>query len=632
MSPFDWVHNNKRLMQVVLALVALPFAFWGIDSYQRVMGRVGEVAEVGGQKIAEQEFAEALRQQQDRLRGMLGRNFDPAMFDSPAMRTELLEGMISQRLLMQHAARNHLVVPNETLVETTMSIPAFQVDGKFSRERYDAALRNERMSPETFDAALRRDLLVQQLTSALADSGLASKTAASRFARLRAQQREIAEHPVRADTRLAQAKITADAVRGFYDGNPMAFQVPEEVQVEYVVLSTDALIASEQVGGEEIKAYYESNVSRYGEPEQRRASHILIALKSGAGDAEKAKARERAAQILSRARKSPGSFAELAKKNSDDPGSASKGGDLGFFSRGMMVRPFEDAAFRLKPNQISDLVESDFGFHIIRITGVKAGKMKSLEEARPEIERALKRQRAGRRFAEAAETFSNLVYEQADSLKPAAERFRLPIQLAQGITRQSAPVPALSNPKLLAVLFTDESIKNRRNTEAVETAPNTLVSARVVGHKPASRRPFDEVKGEIARQLAREEALALARRQGAERLEELGKGKASAARFGASKLISRDSPQDLSPEALSQIFRADASKLPAYVGAESNNGYVIYRVSRAIDVEPDETRQRSAQSELGRASGTQEFKSFLDGLRADTKVEINRAVLEKKNN
>src|SRR6266540_1628108 len=560
MSPFDWVHNNKRLMQVVLALVALPFAFWGIDSYQRVMSPAGEVAVVGGQKITEQEFSEALRQQQDRLRGMLGRNFDPAMFESPAMRTELLEGMISQRLLMQHAARNHLAVPNEMLVETTMSIPAFQVDGKFSRERYDAALRNERMSAEMFDAALRRDLLVQQLTSALADSGLASKTVAGQFARLRAQQREIAEHRVEADTQLAQAKIAADAVRGFYDGNPTAFQVPEEVQVEYVVLSTDALIASEQVSPEEIKAYYESNVSRYGEPEQRRASHILIAVKSGAGNGEKAKARERAARILSQARKSPESFAELAKKNSDDPGSASKGGDLGFFSRGMMVRPFEDAAFRLKPNQISDLVESDFGFHIIRITGVKAGKMKSLEEARPEIERELKRQRAGRRFAEAAEAFSNLVYEQADSLKPAAERFRLPIQVAQGVTRLSAPVPALSNARLLAALFADDSIKNRRNTEAIETAPGVLVSARVLDHKAASQRPFDEVKGDIARQLAQQEALALARRQGAERLEQLKNGDASAARFGATKLVSRDEPRDLGPEALSRVFGAYASK------------------------------------------------------------------------
>jgi peptidyl-prolyl cis-trans isomerase D len=388
----------------------------------------------------------------------------------------------------------------------------------------------------------------------------------------------------------------------------------------------------EQIGADEVKSYYESNISRYGEPEQRRASHILIAVKSGAGDAEKAKARERAAQILSQLRRSPDSFADLAKKTSGDPGSASQGGDLGFFSRGMMVRPFEEAAFRLKPNQISDLVESDFGFHIIKITGIKAGKVKSLEDARPEIERELKKQRAGKRFAEAAEAFSNLVYEQSDSLGPAAEKFKLAVQRAQGVTRQSAPVAALNNPRLLAALFADDSIKNRRNTEAVETAPSVLVSARVLNHKPASQRPFDEVKGELAKQLARQEALVLARKQGEEHLEELKKGNAPALRFGTTKLVSRDEPQDLGPEPLSKIFGADASKLPAYAGVESNNGYVIYRVTRVVDVLPDETRQRSVQSELGRAEGTQEFKAFLDGMRADAKVEINKAALEKKNN
>jgi len=395
-------------------------------------------------------------------------------------------------------------------------------------------------------------------------------------------------------------------------------------------LSTDALLASVHVGADEIKAYYDSNISKYGEPEQRRASHILIAFKGGAGDAEKTKARERAAQILAQVRKSPGSFAELAKKNSEDPGSASKGGDLEFFSRGMLTRPFEDAAFRLKPNQISDLVESDYGFHIIKITGIKPGKVKSLELARPEIERELKKQRAGRRFAEAAEAFSNLVYEQSESLEPAAERFKLAVQRAQGVTRQSAAVPALNNPRLLAALFADESIKNKRNTEAVETSPGVLVSARVINHKPASQRSFDEVKGELAGQLARQEALVLARRQGEELLAELKKGNAPAVRFGATRLVSRDEPQDLGPEALSKIFGADASKLPAYAGVESNNGYVIYRVTRVVDVQPDETRARSVQSELGRASGTQEFKSFLDGLRADAKVEINKAALEKK--
>ena len=627
---FDFVAKHKRLLQVILGLMIIPpFAFWGIQWTQRGASASGEVAEVGGQKIGEQEFADALRQQQDRFRGMLGKNFDPAMLDSPAMRREVLDGMISQRLLMQFAARDYLTVSDDMLVEATMAIPAFQVDGKFSRERYDAALQAERMSPDAFDAALRRDLMVQQLSSALADSGFASKTAAGQFARLRAQQREVSEYHIQADARRVQ--IAADAIRAFYDANPARFQTPEEVQVEYIVLGADSLLASEKIDPEEVRKYYESNLSRYGEPEQRRASHILIAVKSGASEEDRRKARERAEAILARVRKSPASFAEVAKKESGDPGSAPKGGDLGFFSRGMMVRPFEEAAFRLKPGQISDLVESDFGFHIIMLTGIKPGRMKTLEQVRPQIELELKKQQAGRHFAEVAEAFSNLVYEQPDSLKPAADKFKLPIQQAQGVTRQFAPVPVLNNPRLLAGLFSEDALKNRRNTEAVETTPGTLVSARVLGHKPPGLRPFEEVQDGIAKLLAQQQALALARKEGAALLEELKKGDSSKARFGEAKLVSRDDPKGLAAGALSQIFAVDATKTPAYTAVESPGGYTLYRISRVVEVQPDEARERGVQSELGRASGVQEFRSFLDGLRADAGVQINKDALQKPN-
>jgi peptidyl-prolyl cis-trans isomerase D len=629
---FDLVHNNKRLMQVVLALVTLPFAFWGIDSYQRVFNLANDIASVDGQKITEQEFAEALRQQQERMRGLLGRNYNPALLESPQMRLELLEGMVSQRLLAQFAVRNSITVDDDQLREAIASIPAFQDDGRFSKSRYEAMVRAEGYTSASFEASLRRDLMMQQLTGALADSGMAPRVAARQVAQLRAQQREISEHLISAEPQLAQTKVAPEAVKGFYDGNPGRFQVPEEIRVEFLVLNADALVASEQIGADAVKAYYDANTSKFGEPEQRRASHILIAFKSGAGDAEKTRARERAGKVLAQLRESPGRFAELAKSNSADQGSASKGGDVGYFSPGMMVRPFEEAAFRQKLNEIGGLVESDFGFHIIKVTGIKRGKMKSLADARAEIETVLRRQQAAKRFAEAAESFSNLVYEQADSLKPAAEKFKLSIQQAGRITRQSSSVQLLNNPKVLAALFSDDSIKNRRNTEAIEVAQNTLVAARVTDRKPASRRPFEEVKGEIARQLARQEALAVARKRGAERLEDLRKGNAAAAGFGAARIVSRDNPAALGPDALSQIFRADASVLPAYIGVDSPNGYAIYRISRVIDARQDEARQRGVQTELGRMSGTQEFKSFLAGLRSDAKVEINKALLEKKNN
>ncbi len=628
---FDFVTKHKRLLQLILGLMIIPpFAFFGIQWTQRDATGTGEVASVGGQKITEQEFTDALRRQQERLRSMLGRNFDPALSDSPGMRAELLEGMISQRLIGRFAAQGHLTVGDDQLREVIAASPVFQEGGRFSPQRYEAMLRSEGYSPQTFEALQRRDMVTEQVLGAISESGLASLTVARQFAQYRAQQREVAETQVRADP-ATPGSVGAEAIRTFYESNQARFQVPEEVSVEYLVLGVDDLLASEQVTDKEARESYSANLSKYGEPEQRRASHILIAVKNGAGDADKAKARDRAAGILAQARKSPGSFSELAKKNSDDPGSAPQGGDLGFFARGMMVRPFEEAAFHLKQNEISDLVESDFGFHIIRLTGIKAGKMKSFEQVRPEIEQDLKRQKAARRFAESAEQFSNLVYEQADSLSPAAERFKLSVRRASGITRQSASTAALNNPKLLAALFADDAVKNRRNTEAIETAPNTLASARVVAHKPASVRPLEEVKGEIARQLAQQESLALARKRGAERLQEFRKGAASAGGFGAARLVSRDNAQGLAPEALTQIFRADVSKLPAYVGVDTANGYAIYRVSRFIDARPDETRERGVQSELGRSGGALELRAFLGGLRADASVDINKAALEKKN-
>src|SRR5581483_5681108 len=495
---FDFVAKHKRLLQIILGLMIVPpFAFWGIQWTQRDVVGPDTVAKVGGQRITDQEFTEALRQQQDRMRQLLGRNYNPALMESPAMRSELLDGMISQRVLTEYAVRGNVAVSTEQLRDAITSIPAFQEDGKFSSARYETLLRGEGYSPATFEASVRRDLMLQQLTGALSDSGIASKAVAQRLARLSQQQREVAESVIAADPKAREAQPSAEAVRAYYDQNPAQFQVPEQISVEYVVLDADALAAAEQIDPNAVRSYYEQNAAKYGQPEQRQASHILLSYKPNATDADKAKVRAKAEQVLAEVRKSPGSFAALAKKYSQDPGSAPKGGDLGWFARGMMVPQFEDAAFRMKPNGISGLVESEFGLHIIKLTGVKPGKKRPLEEVRPEIERELKRQAAQRRYPEAAESFSNTVYEQPDSLKPAADKFHLQVRRADGVTRQSAPVQVLSQPRVLQALFSEDVITNKRNSEAVEAAPNTLVAEHMIEHKAASQRPFEAVKADI---------------------------------------------------------------------------------------------------------------------------------------
>ena len=629
---FEFVAKHKRLLQLVLLLVIVPpFALWGVDSYQKMLTTgATDVADVDGQKITDKEFSDALRQQQERLRAMLGGKIDPSFLDTPKMRREILDGMISQRLVTQHAVSAKLYVSDEQLREVIASIPAFQDGGKFSKTRYEAALTAEGLSPATFENSLRRDLMTQQLVAGISEAGISSRTVAARIAAARAEQREVSQFELTAAQYRSQVKTTPESIKAFYEANKQLFAVPEQVRAEYVVLTADAVAANDIVSLADVKKVYEQNQAKLGQPEQRQASHILIAFKQGASDSDKAKVREKAAQLLDPLRKAPGSFAELAKKNSEDPASGARGGDLGYFSRGMMVKPFEDAVFAMNVNELRGPVESEFGVHIIKLTGIKAAKVKSLEEVRPEIEAELRKQNAGRRFAEASESFSNLAYEQADSLKPVSEKFKVAVQQADWTTRQSSPVKQLNNPRVLAALFSDDVVRSRHNTEVIEIAPGTLVAARVVEHRAASQRPLEEVKDDVVKQLTDSEAAALARKDGAVRLEAVRKGDVSSLKFSPAKMISRENSQGLPAEGVNRVFRAEVASLPAYVGADTTAGYAIYRIGKVVVAPADANREKGMQVELGRMSGAQEFRAYVASLRGAGKVQINEALLEKK--
>lgn len=625
---FDAVRNNKRIVQVFLALITLPFAFFGVDSYMRNSGVGGDVAAIGDMKITQQQFQQTLREQQERLRTQLGAQFDPKMLDNPEARKAILDDLINQRLLLVEASKNRMFASDEAVRQTIAGVEAFKVDGKFSSERYEAALRAQGMSPQGFEAQLRQDLTLQQLAGAIGQSGIVSRTVGDRLLALQTEKREVAEYRLNLDSYLDKVKLADDAARKFYDENSAQFQTPEQAKAEYVVLSMETIGAQLSVSEAEIKAAYDSRKDRYVQPEERRASHILISSEKVGKDKAKAKAEELLAEI----RKTPTAFPDLARKHSDDPGSASKGGDLGFFARGMMVKPFEDSAFGLKEGEISGVVESDFGSHIIKLTGVHAAKEKPLAEVKGEIEAELKKTAASRKFAEAAEAFSNMVYEQSDSLAPVAEKFKLTIKQSDWLGRQAVPANGvLGNEKILAALFSGDSIQNKRNTEAVEVAPNTLVAARIVDHKAAALQPFDGVKVGIETLLKRKEALALAARDGAERLETLKKGEDKLA-WGAVKTVSRLDARAIPPLAAQAVFRMDAGKLPAYAGIElPGEGYALLKLAKVVPGDKmDDAARKGMLQQLGGLLSKEEVQAYLAALRARYKVEINQVALEAK--
>ncbi|MGE5769390.1 MAG: SurA N-terminal domain-containing protein [Betaproteobacteria bacterium] len=625
---FDAVRNNKRMVQVFLALIILPFAFFGVESYVSNVGTGNELAKIGDVKISPQQFQEALREQQDRLRAQLGGQFDSKLLDTPEARKAILDDLVDQRLLVLEANKRKLVAGDDAIRRTVGSIDAFKVDGKFSSERYEAALRNQGMTPAGFEAQLRQDLTVQQLAGALGQSGVVARTVSDRVIAMQTETRNVQESRIALDGYLGQVKLADGAAKKFYDENAKQFETPEQAKAEYLVLSMETIGAQMAVSDAEIKAWYDGHKDRYAVPEERRASHILVASEKVGKD----KAKSKAAELLAEIRKDPSSFAELAKKNSDDPGSAAKGGDLGFFGRGMMVKPFEDTTFALKDGEISGVVESDFGFHIIKLTGIHAAKEKPLAEVRGEIEEELRKTAASRKFAEAAETFSNLVYEQSDSLKPAADRFKLEVKQSGWINRQANPANGpVGNEKVLAALFSEDSVKNKRNTETVEIAPNTLVAARVAEYKPAALLPFESVKTSIETLLTRQEAQAMARKEGETRLEALKKGEDRLA-WGAIKKVSRMDPRQVPPPAVPVVFKMDAAKLPAYAGVElPGSGYLLVKLA-AVDAGPplDAARKQALVGQLATLEAQEEVKGYLAALRARYKVEINKAALEAR--
>ena len=633
---FDLVTKYKRVTQVVLALIALPFAFFGVDYYFRNVDSTVEVAKVGGDKISQQQFTEALREQQDRMRQAMGSNFDPAFFDNPEVRFSILEQLINEHLLAEKARSESFRVSDDQLAQFIAGLPVFQQNGQFSIDRYRQLLASQNLSQQQFEEKLRRDLTLAPLQEPVAVGNIVARTSTERYLDLLEQKREIAVAAVDADPFAKDVKIDDAAVKSFYESNQQAFQTPEQVKFEYIMLTQNALMSTITVDPDEVKHQYASNTKQYGAEEQRTAAHILIAVKPDASDAEKAAAKKKADDIAAQAKANPAKFAELAKQYSQDPGSAPEGGELGPLPRGSLEKSFEDVEWGLKVGDVAGPVLTDFGWHVIKLLSITPAKMRPFDEVKTQIETDLKRQKATQKFASAADQLQNLIYEQADSLQPAAKALNLPLQTSQLVTRSQAQQIGLGSAKFAEAVFSADAIQSKRNTDAIEVGPNSLIAARVIEHEPAAPKPFDEVKDEIRRQLVHRAASEMAQKVGRDKLAQLAAGASDRAvgiTFAPPVALLRTQAQPgFPPDALTRIFQLDPAKIPQYTGLPNERGgFSIYKLTKVIDPPaPDDAKIAQAKSRIGDQLGRELFTAYVGALKAKTDVKINQANLEKK--
>ena len=619
---FDFVHEKRRLVQIVLVLITLPFAFFGMESY-RHSGETDAPATVNGEKISRQEFDTALRQQQDKMRQVLGANFDAAMFDKPDIKQAVLENLVAQRLLINRAKAAGLTVTDDQIAQVIAGIDAFKQDGKFDKARYVSALASQNMTPALFEVRVKNELSGAQMREAYTQNGYAANLVADRVIRINEQQRVVSVAQVSLQSFIDKARVEDDQVKAYYEQHQKEFQLPEQVKVEYVKFSLEDLMAKAGVKEEDAKKYYNDHQAEFATPEQRQAAHILLTVAPTASKAEQNAVKARAEALLRELQADPSKFAELAKKNSQDPGSAMNGGDLGVFARGMMVKPFDEAVFALKVGEISGLVRSDFGFHIIRLTAIKPSQTAPFNEVAAGILNKLRQQKAGDKFAELADKFSNTVYEQSDTLKPAAELVGATIAQSDWLSK-GVSSDALWTPKMLQAVFSDDVVKNKRNSSAVEIAPSTLLAARMLDYKAASVRSLAEVQDVIKQKLLHEKALDMAVKQGTMLLGQLQQGGNPVLNWSADQTITHAQHGALDVELVRSLFQANSAKLPQYVGVESaKSGYILARITAVKDGDKpdDEKRARYAQ-QLRQMTGDELFQAYIADAKSNAKIKM----------
>lgn len=605
---------------VMLILIGVPFALWGIQNYMD-SAKEQPAAVVGDHEIFDREVSRAYEQTLANLVGVVD-------FDEKQLRHEALERLIQEEVIAQSAEDKSLAVSDADVRGFIQSLPYFQTDGKFDKEKYKVMLSSQDMNPNQFAAQVRRALIMEQYQKGILASAFVTQDQIDTLLRLKNQEREI--EYVTVPLKPSKRTFSEADIETYYREHLADFKNPEKVSVDYIAINLEDLAKNVEIADEELRRLYDEQKASFGTEERRKVSHILIPVEAAGEEADKT-ALAKITDIRNRLVKGE-DFAKVAKETSGDPVSAQQGGDLGFIDKNALEENFAKAALALRPGELSEPVKTSFGYHLIKVTEVIPAKIKSFDEVKDELRKTAQHNAAETKFYDLGQTLTEQSYEHPDSLEPAAKRLNLNIEHTGLFTREAGEGVAAED-KVREAAFSEE-VLNGRNSDPVELGNEKALVLRVKEHQPASDKPLAEVKEAIVAKLRDEEARRETRKQAENLLKQVREGRplTEAAKAGGLTVAKppalRRGADKLPPVLVSAVFKAprpaDAKPAPASVELDSGEA-VVFNLLAVKDGAPASTEAKEADSVrdfLVKTTGQREFTSFVARLREMADVRI----------
>lgn len=630
---FNFIRKHQRLMLLVILVLILPsFVLLGVSGYSSYTSGDEELVTVGDQAVTAQEYDMARRNQLNMLQRSMGGAFDPALVETPAAKQQLLDSLVDRRVLIDVATKDRFSVSDMALRQAIASNPELQENGVFSPQLYTMLLAQQGMSLQDFEQSQRAELALSRVIAPVVQTATLPDFVLGELEEILLETRLIQTYDFAAQEVLAQQTVTEEEVQAWYDNNQEALRLPDYVNVDYLLLNEEAAVKSvPAVNDEDLEAYYEQNKARFITPARIHLSHILLQLSKN--DSEHQAVQQEAKALASQAQSNPEAFAELAQEHSQDKGSASNGGELGWITHGNWPIALQNAVFALKEGQVSDVIEGPDGYHIFKVNAYEPEQSQSFESVKAEIADEVRQQLAAEKFAEMATQLTQLVYESPESLDAAADALGLPVLTAQGVARDrmlaaeelgiapSEHFALLEDPRVRRALFTTQSLQDQHNAGVIEISSDTILTVRVNEFVPAHAPALEQLYDQVVQVLQEEKAVAAARAAGQEQLELLQSGEPVNLAFSTEQYVSRIDPGSMSTGSLEALMAVDTAQLPAYVGVDLPNGYQLIKVLGQEEGEIDPRLVTAIQGQLQQIWSDAQEQIFMKALREQLHVK-----------